>query len=245
MNWLFIFLHFAYCLSAQTNPEKSLQMKVLLFTKTNDYVHESTLKGSAAIIELGKQNHFHVDSTSDAKLINKKNLANYAAVIFYNTSGNILDRNQKEALQEFIRSGKGFSGIHGASNTEYEWEWYGRLIGAFFDEHPKIQPATIKVINNGHISTIHLPDNWIHEDEWYNFRNPDWSGLNVLMVVDESTFSGGKHGDFHPISWYHRFDGGRSWYTALGHDAESFKNPFFAKYILGGILYAAGKQRNE
>ncbi len=226
----------------QVSPENSSNVKVLLFTKAVKYIHQSIPEGSSAIMELCRQHNVHVDSTSDAGLISRENLSGYEAIIFYNTSGNILDSLQQTALKQFIQSGHGYAGIHAASATEYDWPWYGKLVGAFFDKHPKIQPATIKVLDHDHPSTSQLPDSWLHEDEWYNFRNPDWSGLNVLMTVDEATYSGGKHPNFHPISWYHEFDGGRSWYTAIGHSAESFKDPHFAQHIIGGILYAAGKQ---
>lgn len=243
MKWIWLILIFLIQLNGQTNQSREpVEMKVLLFTKAMDYIHESIAGGSAAIMELGRKNGFQVDSTSDAALINEENLSRYAAVVFYNTSGAILDEKQKAALQAFIRCGKGFAGIHGASATEYDWPWYGNLVGAFFDAHPKIQTATLKVIDKTHPSTAHLPDQWVHEDEWYNFRSPDWSKLKVLMVVDESTYSGGKHGSYHPISWYHDFEGGRAWYTAIGHRAEYFKNSLFAKHILGGILYAAGAE---
>ena len=125
-------------------------------------------------------------------------------------------------------------------SSEYEWAWYGRLVGAFFDKHPKIQPAVLHIVDSEHISTRHLPPPWKREDEWYNFRTPLSSSVKVLITVDETTYSGGKMGANHPISWCQEFDGGRAWYTAMGHTEASYCDPLFLAHILGGIRWAAG-----
>ena len=141
-------------------------------------------------------------------------------------------------MKNFIRNGKGFVGIHSATDTEYNWGWYGKLVGAYFLDHPKIQEAKIQTINKEHISTRHLEDIWEIEDEWYNFKdfNPN---INELLNLDEKSYSGGKNGEYHPITWYHEFEGGRSFYTALGHKGETYKDERFIQLLLGGILYAA------
>lgn len=131
-------------------------------------------------------------------------------------------------------------GVHAATDTEYEWPWYGKLVGAYFTNHPKVQKAIIKVTDKKHPSTKLLPDVWEHTDEWYNFKdiNPD---MKVLAWLDEKSYEGGTNGNEHPIAWYHEYDGGRAFYTGLGHTEESYSDPLFLKHLLGGIQYAIGK----
>lgn len=213
---------------------------VLVFSKTTGYRHESIEAGTAAIQALGAEHNFAVSAGADASVFNDDNLSHYAVVLFLNPSGDVLDAVQKAAMQRFIRNGGAFVGIHSATDVEYDWAWYGQLVGAFFTEHPKIQTATVHVVDSTHPSTSHLPAQWRRCDEWYNFDRDPSPQVTVLARVDESTYEGGRLGDNHPIAWYHEFDGGRSWYTAMGHTAESYSDPLFRDHILGGILWAAG-----
>ena len=214
--------------------------KVLVFSKTTGFRHSSIDEGITAIQELGTAHGFSLDASEDAALFTEANLAPYSVIIFLNTTGDILDNSQQAALEQFIQNGRGFVGIHSATDTEYNWAWYGQLIGSYFDGHPAIQEAEINVVNPDHLGTQGLPSPWTRTDEWYNFA-PDPSGsVNVLLTVDESTYSGGTMGDPHPIAWYHEFDNGRSFYTALGHTEASYSEPLFRQHLLGGILYAAG-----
>lgn len=214
--------------------------KVLVFSKTNGWRHESIPAGIAAIKKLGAENHFLVDATEDSLAINSKNLNQYQVIIFLNTTGTILGKNEELALQEFMKKGKGFVGIHSASDCEFEWPWFGKMVGGYFISHPKPQTAKLVVVNKEHQSTKHLPAIWERFDEWYNFKdlNPD---VNVLLKIDESSYSGGKNGDNHPMAWHHEYGGGRVFYTALGHTNESYSDPLFLQHILGGITYAMGK----
>lgn len=214
--------------------------KVLIFSKTNGFRHESIPAGIAAIKKLGQENHFLVDATEDSLAINSKNLKQYKAVIFLSASGKVLDENQKLALQKFIEKGNGFVGIHSATNCEPGWSWYTQMIGGIFDGHPEPQNAKLIVVNHEHASTKHLPAIWERKDEWYNFKNLNPT-VNVLIKIDETSYKGGKHGDNHPLAWYHEYDGGRAFYTALGHTSESYSDPLFAQHLLGGITYAMGK----
>ena len=131
-------------------------------------------------------------------------------------------------------------GVHAAADTEYEWPWYGKLVGAYFKSHPKQQKAKIEVVDRNHASTSHLEKTWMHFDEWYNYKdiNPD---IKVIMKLDESSYEGGENGEDHPIAWYHEFDGGRSFYTGLGHTDESYDDPLFRAHLLGGIKYCLGR----
>jgi type 1 glutamine amidotransferase len=215
---------------------------ILLFSKTTGYRHDSIPDAIAVITQLGADNGFQVDATEDGNAFTDDNLSQYQAVVFLMTTGNVLDDDQKAAFERFIQAGNGYVGVHSASDTEYDWVWYGQLLGAYFSSHPDIQQAEIDVQDFNHPSTWFLPAVWVRTDEWYNFRtNPRDNGVDVLATLDESTYHGGQMGEDHPIMWYHEFDGGRSWYTAMGHTSESYYEPLFQECLLGGILYAMGQ----
>lgn len=222
--------------------QSSSIQKVLVFCKTAGYYHESIPDGIAAIYRLGKMNNFEVDATTDSTLFTANILNNYAAVIFLNTTGNVLSQAGQKAFEEYIKSGGGFVGIHAATDTEYDWSWYEQLVGAYFLNHPDQQEAVLKKTNVKHLATLHLPNEWKRKDEWYNFKNLN-NKVTVLMNIDEKSYQGGKNGNFHPVSWFHQYDGGRAFYTALGHTKESFKEEEFLKHLLGGILYAIGSPK--
>jgi len=214
--------------------------KVLVFTKTAGYRHESIEKAVSAIKKLGKRNKFNVTHTEDASIFTEENLSQYKLVIFLNTTGDILTDDQQKNFESFIKNGGSFMGIHSAADTEYDWPWYGKLVGAYFLDHPDQSNAEIVKINNTHQSCEHLPDRWVRFDEWYNYKNisPD---INVLLELDETTYIGGKNGVHHPIAWYHEYDGGRSFYTGMGHTTESYSESDFKKHLLGGILYCLNR----
>ncbi len=213
---------------------------VLVFSKTKGFRHQSIPDGIAAIKKLGQENGFGVDATEDAALFTAENLAKYKAVIFLSTTLDVLDDQQQVVFEKYIRSGGGFVGIHAAADTEYDWAWYGKLVGGYFESHPKIQPAVVRLKDGKHPSTKMLSAEWKRTDEWYNYKslNPD---VHVLLTLDESTYEGGKNGANHPIAWYHKFDGGRAFYTGGGHTSEAFSEPLFLQHLLGGIKWAAGK----
>lgn len=214
--------------------------KVLVFSKTDGFRHSSIPDGIAAIQQLGLEYNFDVDATEDATVFIFENLVQYDAIIFLSTTGDVLNADQQTAFEQYIRSGGGFAGIHSASDTEYNWPWYGDLVGAYFDSHPDIQTATIKVVDRIHPSTKNLPEYWERFDEWYNYRENPRGNVHVLATLEESTYNGGNMGYDHPIAWMHDFDGGRAWYTGGGHTEESYSDPDFLDHILGGILYASG-----
>ena len=215
---------------------KKKEPAVLIFSKTNGYRHESIGAGIAAIKKLGETNHFAVDATEDSLAFTDDNLAKYNAVIFLNPTGNVLGEAEQKAMEKFIQKGGGFVGIHAATDCEYDWPWYVKMVGASFLSHPEQQVAKLVVKDNSHISTKHLPAIWERKDEWYNFKNmnPD---VNVLLTIDESSYKGGKNGTVHPMAWYHAYDGGLAFYTELGHTNESFSEPAFLQHLLGGIKY--------
>ena len=224
----------------RTQVSKQGTGMILVFSKTTGYRHASIKDGIEAIRKLANEHSMHVDFTEDSAAFSDENLARYKAVVFLSTSGNVLDAEQKAAFERYIHAGGGYAGIHSATDTEYDWAWYGRLVGAFFKNHPHITRATINVEDQRHSSTSMLPKKWEWTDEWYNFRTDPRNDVHVLLTVDESSYQGGEMGKNHPIAWYHEFEGGRAWYTALGHTSEGFSEPLFLAHLWGGISYAAG-----
>jgi len=224
----------------EPEPAPALE-KVLVFSKTAGFRHSSIPNGIAAIQQLGTENGFTVDATEDAARFNDANLAQYDAVVWLSTTGDVLNAEQQGAFERYIGNGGGYVGIHAAADTEYDWSWYGQMLGgAYFDSHPQNQNATIKVEDKAHPSTAHLPDDWQRFDEWYNYRQNPRGDVHVLATLDESTYQGGNMGADHPIAWCTEFDGGRSWYTGGGHTEASYAEDDFEKHILGGLRWAGG-----
>ncbi|MBD2751917.1 ThuA domain-containing protein [Spirosoma validum] len=219
--------------------------RVLIFSKTKGWKHTSIPFGIAAFQKLGQENGFQVDTTKNAALFTDDNLKKYAAVIFNSTTGNVLNGEQQAAFERYIQAGGGYVGIHAAADTEYDWPWYAKLMGAHFSSHPhnpNVRKATVDVTDKSFQATKMLPDRWERIDEWYNYRS-FYSGIKVLADLDESSYDGGTNGANHHISWYHEFDGGRAFYTGGGHTDESFSEPLFLSHILEGIKYAIGNNK--
>ncbi|WP_454043291.1 ThuA domain-containing protein [Cellulosimicrobium sp. Marseille-Q8652] len=223
--------------AAETAP-----FDVLVFSKTAGFRHGSIPAGIAAIQQLGSDNGFEVTATEDAGAFTDENLAQYEAVVWLSTTGDVLNDDQQAAFERYVQSGGGYAGIHAASDTEYDWPWYGELVGAYFSAHPQNQDATIKVEDHVHESTAHLPARWDRFDEWYNFRTNPRDSVHVLASLDETTYSAGSGamGAEHPTAWCQVYDGGRSWYTGGGHTDQSYAEPEFLQHLLGGIQTAAG-----
>jgi cytochrome c len=228
---------------AGVSPAQPVQQpRVLVFSKTASFRHSSIEVGVAAIKKLGQEQGFLVDATEDATAFSDKNLKRYRAVVFLSTTGDILDPTQESIFERYIQAGGGYVGIHSATDTEYEWPWYGKLAGAYFAGHPgnpNVRKGTFRVLDKSHFSTQGLPERWEREDEFYNFRSIDPS-IHVLVDIDERSYEGGTNGDRHPMSWYHDFDGGRAWYTNMGHTEATFSEPLFLRHLLGGLRYAMG-----
>jgi cytochrome c len=236
MRLKFTFLLFIPLLFLGFAPVKP---KILFFTKTAGFHHASIPLGVAAIIKLGKENNFDVDTTSDDAKIVESNLKKYSAVVFLSTTGPLLTANERNDFERYIQAGGGYVGIHAAADAEYDWHWYGRLVGGYFVSHPAQQEAVLHVVDRTHISTKHLPAEWKRKDEWYNYKELN-KDVHVLITIDETSYKGGINGANHPMAWYHNYDGGRAWYTELGHTDESYSDPLYLKHILGGILWAMG-----
>ncbi|MCW5922537.1 MAG: ThuA domain-containing protein [Saprospiraceae bacterium] len=208
--------------------------RVLVFSKTTGYRHESIEAGKEALVKICLENGILADTTENADDFNEKNLKRYAAVVFLNTNGEVLDPRQEADFERYIQAGGGFVGIHSASATEYTWRWYGGLVGGYFKHHPPIRDIDLYVEN--------CPTNncepWHWKDEVYYFRSlePDLEWL--LRVKDDAADEAP-----HPLAWRHEYDGGRAFYTALGHIPASYSAPVFQRHLLDGLRYAIGKNR--
>ena len=219
--------------------------RVLVFTETTGYRHDSIPAAVRAIQRLGQTHRFTVDTTGSSSRFTTKGLARYDAVIFASTTGTpVARRAEQRAFERYIQAGGGYLGLHAASDTRGRWPWYEALVGARFTRHaPGTARATVKVEDRTSAATKGLPASWTRTDEWYEFdRNPR-GRVRVLATVDESTYEGGRMGADHPIAWCHRYDGGRSVYTAMGHTREAFAERRFLAHLQGAIEMAAGRAR--
>ncbi|GHB76258.1 ThuA domain-containing protein [Persicitalea jodogahamensis] len=217
--------------------------RVLVFSKTEGYHHNSIAVGNKLIMQLGKENGFVVDTTTNSNAFTDDNLKKYSEVVFLSTTGDVLDDVQQVAFERYIQAGGGYVGIHAAADTEYGWPWYNRLVGGWFASHPKnnIQTGEAFVVNRNHPSMEGFPDKWTVKDEFYDFKNFN-KDVTVLVKIDENSYKEGQMGDDHPMAWYHEFEGGKAFYTNFGHTDEMYSNPVYVKHLLGGMKWAmAGK----
>lgn len=224
------------------------QFKALLFTKTEGWYHDSQPQAVDAVQELSRLHNFALEVTGDASAFNRENLETFDVVIFLLTTGDVLNDDQQGAFRNFIRKGRGFVGVHSASDTEYGWPWYKGLVGRSFSIHPAVQTAKLHVVDKSFPGLEFMPSRFLWTDEYYEFGPEKSDHLNYLLTVDEASYSpqvdwgevkSEGMGDFHPIAWYQNYDGGRSFYTGLGHLSASYQSPFFLSHLYGGIYWAA------
>lgn len=225
------------------NEDKRDKKEVLVFYKTEGFWHESIPTGRDFISDLGEDNDFEVSSTKDADDFHSDDLKGYDLVVFLNTTGNVFDEKEQEGFKNYIENGGNFFGIHAAADTEGDWPWFVELVGGFFDGHPEVQQADIKLNMPDHPAVSHLPKVWTRTDEWYNYRNLN-PEMQVLLYLDENSYEGGTNGEEHPIAWFRETGhGGVSIYTGLGHTIQSYIEPSFQEHILNSILFALGEEK--
>jgi uncharacterized protein len=244
-KYIFAFLFVSLCTHAVMAQK---QFKALLVTTTMGWHHESIHAGVLALQQLGVRNSFDVALMENPGSITDKNLEQFNVIIFLNTTGNIFDSTQQKVMERFIQSGKGFVGIHSASDTEYDWPWYNKLVGRMFHIHPAIQTAKVGILDAAFPGLQGFSNNKLWTDEWYEFGPEKTSDLKYILSIDETSYDpkvqwGNKKafgmGKLHPVAWYHNYDGGRSFYTALGHLPSVFSDPAFLDHLYAGILWAA------
>ncbi len=230
---------------------------ILVFSATEGYTHGSIPTANQTIEELateiGNENNTNitVDVITGPAQTGGSNfptsadgLSQYDVVVWNSTTGDVLNDEQQAAFEQYIQNGGGYMGIHAAADTEYDWSFYGDLVGAYFDSHPQNQTATVNIEDRIHPATEHLPATWDRFDEWYSYRENPRSNVNVLASLDESTYDEGDgtpdQADDHPIAWYHTYEGARSFYTGMGHTTDSYSDEEFRQHLKGGLMWAAG-----
>jgi type 1 glutamine amidotransferase len=218
---------------------KQEPLRILFFTKTSGFRHSSIPVAIQAMEKMVREQGWEAVITEDAEMFTESRLKGFHVVVFLLTTGDVLNRDQEQAMEAFIRSGKGFVGIHSAADTEYEWAWYGKLVGAYFKSHPAVQKARVVIEDSEHPTVRFLPRVWEREDEWYDYRENPREHVKVLARVDEASYRGGTMGADHPIIWCREFEGGRSWYTGMGHTEGSYQDELFLRTIAEAIKWAA------
>lgn len=229
------------CLIAMVPPSLAAPpepARVLIFTKTAGFRHESIPVAVATLSRLASEAGMTPEHSEDAAVFTPEQLARYRVIVFASTTGNVLDPAQQRAMEAYVRAGGGFVGVHAAADTGYDWPWYGRLVGAWFHSHPPgLQATKVQPERDGRP----VGEAWPVRDEIYNYRSNPRGQVDVLATVDERLYQGGTMGADHPITWAHRYDGGRAWYTGLGHDEAIYAEPRFLAQLRQGLAYAAGE----
>jgi uncharacterized protein len=236
---------------ALSSSARAEQFDAVVITKTDGYHHTAIHEAVAGLRLLAQKHYFTLAWHEEmSRVMSDEKLAAYDVVIFALTVGDILNDEQQAAMERFIRSGKGFVGVHSAADTEHRWEWYTKLVGHMFHIHPLIQTARVRVLEPGFPGLERFPKELWWTDEWYEFGPARTQGLTYLLTVDEATYdpkadwgsqgrSGKGMGRFHPIAWRHEFEGGRAFYTSLGHLGGAYSDPMFMEHLYGGLYWAA------
>lgn len=247
---LFFTVTFIHFKNLKPGHQKSL--KILVFSESVEYRHESVPVAQEMMKELASQNKWILKIKDDSAYFTSDNLFHFDVVVFLLTGGDILDEKGKKALKEYIHAGGGLVTIHTGPYTMQGWPWFNNLIGAGFIGHPPVQQGKLIIEDKNHPSTCFIEDSVIlWTEEWYSFdRNPR-SSAHVLMSVDENSYDVDDNRWFegviqrmgdHPVAWYDEKEGGRIFQTALGHEASAYQNEFMKKHIIGAILWAGDRE---
>jgi type 1 glutamine amidotransferase len=226
-------------------PQADAGARVLYVTHSAGFKHDVVPESEKVLTDLGQRHGFAVTIERDASRITAETLRPYGAVVFYTTGELPWSDRQKADFMTWLKSGRGFVGIHSATDTFYEWPEYGRMIGGYFDEHPWHEEVTLKVEDRTFPATRHLGATWTLTDEIYQFRNYSRANTHVLLSLDtgsvDLTKKGVKRtdGDF-AIAWHHPWGQGRVFYTALGHRPEVWQSDAYQKHLAGGLRWALG-----
>lgn len=216
------------------------ELGVLVFSKTAGFRHESIADGRLMFSTLGRENAWSLTFTENAiQFINA--LPKTKVVVFLNTTGDVLDDKQQTEFVKWYKKGGGFVGIHSAADTEHDWPWYGKMVGAYFKTHPAIQNASVVIEDAKHPAMKHLPKTWHRSDEWYDYDANPRKFVKVLARLDPKSYKDSEMDDDHPIVWCQEFEGGRSFYSGLGHTSESYTESEFVTMIRYAVLWAAKK----
>ena len=223
------------------------QKRVLVFSLTKGFHHSSIKEGNQFFLELSKKEGFAVDTTTNPAKFNEENLKKYNAVVWLSTTGDVLNPVQQTAFERYIQAGGGYVGIHAASDTEYNWEWYNDLMGGYFASHPggkvsNVQKGKMITLDKTFPASAHFPETFEKTDEFYDFKSLKTDLLKFIVKVDEGSYQMGKMGDFHPMAWYHEFDGGKAFYSNFGHTPETFSEPLITEHFWQGLKWAMAEK---
>ena len=218
-----------------TDPGPALK-NTLILTKTAGYRHSSIEAGMEMFRQYALGWQLNPTYAGNTEAFTGSGLAPYSLIVLLNTTGDLFDKTAQQALQAYIRNGGRLLAIHAATDAEYDWPWYGEMLGAWFSNHPEIQEATCKINLPQHMAAAGLPAEWQRTDEWYNFKELKADNETVISI-DEQTYTGGVHGNNHPISWGRTFEGGKIFYTAMGHTENTYSEPLFIQHIGGAIAW--------
>lgn len=247
---LLLIFPFFLLVSCETGIRK--EKRILVYTKNGEgFIHDNIAASVEMLKKIGEENEFIMDVSDDPAVFTKENLDKYSSLVFTNTNNGIFDNtDQKLAFVRYIQAGGSFVGIHSACGSERQWPWFWAMLGGKFLRHPPSQKYTLRVIDKTHQSTSFLGNEWEWEDEPYllNHLNPD---IHVVLAADLTTINDNSRdvypaenfGDLFPAAWYHEFDGGRQFYTALGHAIEYYSDPKFVKHVTGGIIWVIGDNK--
>lgn len=240
-----------FSLPAQAQKIKWNKVKILVYTKNGKgYIHDNIANSVEAILALGKQYGFTVDASEDPSKFTDENLKQYDALVFSNTNNDVFDTDtQRVAFMRYIQAGGNFVGLHSACGTERSWTWFKNLLGGTFFWHEPGQSFTVNILDAKNPALSHLPQKWNREKDEFYFLKEMSVNLNVLAVNDHTTIQkpAGKaldtFGNVFPSVWWHEYDGGRAFYTSIGHEKEDYLKEDLRKHILGGIEWAIGPQK--
>ena len=233
------------CNSQEQEPKFKEPIYILVFSKTMGFRHASISSGLKMIFDKSKQENWIITATEDASLLRQDLLDRTDVAVFLNPTGDAVCEAGQQAFENFIKSGKGFVGIHAAADCEYDWPFYAELVGAHFKTHPPAQKATVIFENYDHPAMIPFKEKQTYTtvDEWYTFRKNPREKVHVLARLDESTIKKSKNDDWkmgdHPLIWWNEIQNARSFYTGFGHTHEAFQDPLIIEHITNAINWAA------
>jgi type 1 glutamine amidotransferase len=241
-NLIIIFMISAFSAATAQN-----QFEVLVLAIQDQYHNDALPTGILSIKDMAVKHQFGFTWTMDPDVLTGEGLKDIDVVVFFNAKPDRFTEEQKQGLKAFVNNGGGFVGIHAASTTRGDWTWYKQLVGRVFTDHPRLQSGILQTTDKEFLACLHLPEKWIWSDEWYNYGEDQSDNLHDILVVDESTYDTTwgydvpitGMGDYHPVAWYHEFDGGRSFYSGLGHKPEHFLDERYLEFLYGAILWAA------
>lgn len=245
---LALFLGIAVFASPTALAESTEQPRVLLFSHSTGYRHTSIEAGVRAIQALGAREGLAIVHSEDPAVFDGAGLAGIDAIVFLSTTTDPKDPasewfqgERREALQRFVRGGGGVVGIHAATDSHYHWPWYQQLIGAHFARHPAGTPAgVLHVIDRGHRANRGVDPTLRRADEWYYFDDYD-PRMTLLITLDPASI-GEPDANPNPVSWAHTFEGGRVFYTAMGHTDESYADRNFLNHLAGGLAWVLRRE---